>query len=103
MVADLNLDRSVLRAFLKEVRRHYHANPYHNWVHGVDVLCAARRMVAIALPEATALELLALLLAAVCHDVNHAGVSNAVLKSLQSEWALLYDGALCLPLCQYMY
>eukprot|EP00291_Cryptomonas_curvata_P008576 CAMPEP_0172201158 /NCGR_PEP_ID=MMETSP1050-20130122/29814_1 /TAXON_ID=233186 /ORGANISM="Cryptomonas curvata, Strain CCAP979/52" /LENGTH=330 /DNA_ID=CAMNT_0012878713 /DNA_START=158 /DNA_END=1147 /DNA_ORIENTATION=- len=69
-------------AFLSTVRLNYHENPFHNWYHAFSVLQAAwmllrGREVAHSL---TALDRLAVLLAAVCHDIDHPGVNNDFLS-----------------------
>ena len=80
-----------LEAFLREIRRNYRPNPYHSWTHAVDVLCGVLRLLLKFCPEGVPpIERLALLTCAVCHDVDHPGISNAALVELESEYAILY-------------
>ena len=69
----LGLGRRAIRDFISEVRRRMPANPYHCWPHVADVTqaayaLAARSGVLRGMPDP---ERLALLLAALCHDLEH--------------------------------
>mmetsp|Transcript_55501 Transcript_55501/g.146348 ORF Transcript_55501/g.146348 Transcript_55501/m.146348 type:complete len:286 (-) Transcript_55501:744-1601(-) len=74
----LNIRRSSITVFISDVRRKMFDNPYHNWFHVVDVTQTvfyfARK--SGMLNCMTTKERLALFLAAVCHDLEHPGVSN---------------------------
>ncbi len=88
--------------FVREVRRHYQANPYHNFIHAFDVLqtvysLLVRRQTAFPLPLSlsqscllsdrqfitdavnflTELDIFALLVSALCHDLSHPGTYRA--------------------------
>jgi len=80
--------------FFRLVERGYHAgNPYHNALHASDVTQAMYvycRQAAI-LPHLTPLEMLAALVAAVSHDLDHPGVNEKFLVSTGSHLAVLYD------------
>ncbi|KAJ1453197.1 hypothetical protein M885DRAFT_555206 [Pelagophyceae sp. CCMP2097] len=76
-----------------------HGNAYHNLRHAVDVLqtsaaflftlqCDGSDTLAASLPP---LETLALLLAALCHDLDHPGVTNAFLVATRAPLALRYN------------
>ena len=102
-----------LAHFLAAIGTRYHANPYHNFNHGVHVLlCSwllARDEIAASMKadqapaaasEAAAkcvteplsqLHVLALLVASVGHDVDHPGVNNAFLVATDSPLALRYN------------
>ena len=71
---------SCLDAFLCRVEQGYkhHGNAYHNATHGADVLQTVHYLVHTTGLEQwfCELELLALLLAAAIHDVNHTGTTN---------------------------
>lgn len=88
---ELGIRRAPLRSFLEEVMRHYRRNAYHNWQHGVDVLCSTHRLVARLMPGTPAVDRLALLTAAVAHDVDHVGCSNRHLVDLESEIARQFN------------
>ena len=72
-----------LASFLAECCSHYRANPYHNFHHGVHVLHGvylhARAGQGLYAAPLTPLELFALLTAAIGHDLEHPGVTNAFL------------------------
>jgi len=66
--------RSCFRA---QVRKAYRQNPYHNFFHCVDVTHVTYRFIAL-VSHAVALthaERLALMLAALCHDMEHPGAA----------------------------
>ena len=108
-----------LAHFLAAIGTRYHANPYHNFNHGVHVLlsswllardeiaasmkaeqaaeqAAAAASAACASPPCVAeplsqLHVLALLVASVGHDVDHPGVNNAYLCATGSPLARRYN------------
>ena len=85
-------DPDQLRAFIWEVSRHYHNNPYHNFHHAVDTtnvmawLVSMQRMRRI-LPDVHAF---VLLVAALVHDLDHPGTDNQWEIKTQSERARRY-------------
>ena len=94
LVTTLGLDpRRVIR-FAEAARDSYwRDNPFHNAFHGLHV-CQAVSM----LLERTGLHALlppleqfALLVAGLCHDVDHPGVSNAFLVAVEDELAVTYN------------
>lgn len=72
---DISMD--TLNSFLLDVTELYHENPFHNFQHGFQVMHTCHIMfrcensVGIELHET-----LALLVAALCHDVDHPGTNN---------------------------
>eukprot|EP01116_Phalansterium_solitarium_P020028 TRINITY_DN5788_c0_g1_i1.p1 TRINITY_DN5788_c0_g1~~TRINITY_DN5788_c0_g1_i1.p1 ORF type:complete len:1275 (+),score=428.42 TRINITY_DN5788_c0_g1_i1:108-3932(+) len=79
--------------FLTELSATYREVPYHNFFHAIDVtqtvfyfLVAASSLSTIFSP----VEILAILVAALCHDVDHGGVNNAYHVKAQTPLALLY-------------
>eukprot|EP01018_Ginkgo_biloba_P017769 Gb_02192 [translate_table: standard] len=68
--------------------------PYHNFRHACDVLHATYLI--LTLVEAgkllNDLEMLALALAALCHDVDHPGLTNAFLVNCNDPLAIRYNG-----------
>ena len=80
--------------FFRLVERGYHSgNPYHNALHASDVTQAMYvycQQAAIR-PHLTPLEMLAALVAAVSHDLDHPGVNEKFLVSTGSHLAVLYD------------
>ena len=88
------MDPSDVLGFFRLVERGYHSgNPYHNALHASDVTQAIHvycQQAAI-LPHLSPLEVLAALVAAVSHDLDHPGVNEKFLVSTGSHLAVLYD------------
>jgi hypothetical protein len=86
--------RATIEAFLTVARRHYSSrNAYHNFHHCADVTHATFMMLAGIRGAVSDLECYALLLAAVAHDLEHPGVSNAYLIKSRSPLAITYNDA----------
>eukprot|EP00667_Euglena_gracilis_P004583 EG_transcript_4608 len=91
----LDIDEEVAINFFSQVEAGYHPNPYHNAVHGADVM----HIVHYALGkggarEALALQdhdVLAMLLAGMIHDFDHPGLNNNFHIKVQSYLATLYN------------
>jgi hypothetical protein len=68
-------------------------NPYHNSTHAADVTQALLCMLTQDRLDTkfTDLELFALILSAIIHDVAHPGFSNLFLTKTQDEQALMYN------------
>ncbi len=86
---------AVLAAFLAEVCSRYPPNPYHNFSHGVHVLhgayLQARAGTGAHAAPLTLLELFALLVAAIGHDLEHPGVTNAFLTRTHAPLAIEHN------------
>ncbi|KAL0209601.1 hypothetical protein RCL1_008439 [Eukaryota sp. TZLM3-RCL] len=93
LVQHFDLDTSKLRSFVEDVARHYKYNPYHNFAHAIDVsqmcffLLSSVRQRRLIEP----VEQLALMTAALCHDVEHPGLNNAFLVQARSPLAIFYN------------
>jgi len=84
--------REALVSFIGEVAGKYNDVLYHNFGHAVHVLRSAQYLLKNTVCEAyTDLEALALLFAALVHDVDHLGVPNSSLVAEAHEYALLYN------------
>lgn len=91
---ELALGAAELAGFLTAVERAYRADvPYHNALHAADVTQATHFfMVRGGLAESmSAVEKLALLVAAAVHDVAHPGRNNAFLVATGNELARVYN------------
>lgn len=93
LLTQFNIQSDVLQRFLVVIKQMYKPNPYHNWVHAVDVTQATFCFLIQfeGLTKLTCLDRLALLVASLCHDLGHPGVTNSHLISTQSDLALLYN------------
>eukprot|EP00116_Pleurobrachia_bachei_P003709 sb/3463971/ len=99
MFEDLNLisrwqlSPQTLLRFLLMVRRGYRDPPYHNWMHAFCVghffyaLCKTVDMSAYLAD----IEVLAMLIACFCHDLDHRGTTNAFQVASRSVLACLYS------------
>ncbi|XP_064386859.1 3',5'-cyclic-AMP phosphodiesterase 4C-like isoform X3 [Halichondria panicea] len=79
--------------FMSEIQRSYLPNPYHNQVHGADVLLATNYLLKSEALKGvfTDLEILAALVAAAIHDVGHPARTNQFLVNVQHDLAVLYN------------
>jgi hypothetical protein len=94
MFQSLDLDYDVFMEFLGSVQAHYRReNPYHNHIHAADVLQTTHVYLCIGNVKENFVdaELLAVLFAAVVHDVGHLGISNAFLVKTGHPLASLYN------------
>jgi len=90
----LQCSQNTMHAWLRSIEAKYHAsNPYHNSTHAADVLHATAyflnkdRLQSWMEPHDQA----AILLAAIIHDVDHPGRTNAFLINTSDPLALLYN------------
>lgn len=69
------MDERKVMAFIAAVCSHYHKNPYHNFCHVVYVLhCTYMLIMRSEIAKSlTRVDQLVLLIAALCHDVDHDG------------------------------
>ena len=82
------------RAFILSVRQNYRDNPFHNWYHGFSCLHFAYlslRTLTNASQFLTHLDVLAMLVAALCHDIDHPGNTNSFEINMNSELALVHN------------
>jgi len=93
LLHEFNIEEKTLEQFLLSVRQHYNANPYHNWRHAFDVTQASFSYITEFEGHKllSRLELLALLVASLCHDVGHPGVNNVFMVTTLSDLAILYN------------
>ncbi|KAH8082948.1 calmodulin-dependent cyclic-nucleotide phosphodiesterase [Aureococcus anophagefferens] len=88
------LDAAKMGRFLARVEGDYgNDNPYHNSVHGADVLVATHLFLAKfdVLPHLAPIMLLAGFLAAIVHDFNHPGTNNAFEVKVASPLAVRHS------------
>jgi hypothetical protein len=81
------------RRFITAAHKGYRNNPYHNWRHAFDVsqmaFCITRQTTLG--QTLKPLEMYALMLTALCHDIDHGGKTNDFLVDTGSPIALLYN------------
>eukprot|EP00013_Stygamoeba_regulata_P026180 CAMPEP_0177656264 /NCGR_PEP_ID=MMETSP0447-20121125/15455_1 /TAXON_ID=0 /ORGANISM="Stygamoeba regulata, Strain BSH-02190019" /LENGTH=571 /DNA_ID=CAMNT_0019160333 /DNA_START=64 /DNA_END=1779 /DNA_ORIENTATION=+ len=89
----LSIQESTMRNFLSQVKLHYPNNPYHNFRHIFDVtrFCYMLLTQLKAAGLLSHLEIFGLLIAAICHDLDHPGTNNAHQIATRSALALKYN------------
>lgn len=118
VVAHFGISAETLSSFLQVVSSRYPKNPYHNWQHAVTVLHASYLLsragaaqsdgvtaTSYAVADGTAgqpattarvfpldrIHILSLLISAICHDIDHPGVSNQFLINTSAPLAICYN------------
>jgi hypothetical protein len=89
-----HLDLTKFFNFMRCIESGYHAEvPYHNSVHGADVLQGVAFFLQSPLLKEvlTPLDVLAALTAAACHDYDHRGRNNSFMVATSHRLALLYN------------
>ncbi|ORZ37306.1 hypothetical protein BCR44DRAFT_26328 [Catenaria anguillulae PL171] len=91
--ATFNLDHAKVERFFTRLEASYRLNPYHNSIHGTDVMHGAHYfLTTLGMSDLISIEeRLACILAAACHDVDHPGVTNAFLVETRSDLAVRYN------------
>lgn len=89
-ISHCNLSPQKLHSFLSAIKTRHQPNSYHNWYHAFHVLLNTSRFTIRSVDFIPKYDMLALLLAAICHDLDHCGVSNAKLTECQDPLAVQY-------------
>ena len=90
---ELKVDEADLHAFVVTVSKNYRENPFHAFAHGAAVMHIAFMM----MNQANGDEFLrgqdcvAILIATLCHDLDHPGTTNDFQKNSLSNLALTYN------------
>lgn len=99
-VKELRLSEERVGAFFRNVAVRYHAsNPYHNCMHGADVLNDMLYFLSLRqdiIQRVSNLEKFAALVACAAHDVGHNGKANRYHMMVASPLSLLYNDKSCL-------
>ena len=96
LISRFRLDSLTIWKFFAMVERGYHSsNPYHTGVHAADVTQAIACFVAEPdiIKYLSPCEIMASLIAAACHDIDHPGVNEKFLIASSSHLAGLYRDA----------
>ncbi|XP_074620831.1 cGMP-dependent 3',5'-cyclic phosphodiesterase-like isoform X2 [Acropora palmata] len=93
MIEKWKIPKEVLVRFLLMVRKGYRNPPYHNWIHAFTVahFCYLLFKNARITHQLRDIELLALFVACLCHDIDHRGTTNSFQVSSGSTLAALYS------------
>ncbi|XP_029705203.1 dual 3',5'-cyclic-AMP and -GMP phosphodiesterase 11A isoform X1 [Takifugu rubripes] len=92
MVQKFKIDYETLCRWLLTVRKNYRMVLYHNWRHAFNVCqCMFAMLTTAGFQETlTDVEILALIVGCVCHDLDHRGTNNAFQAKTGSALSLLY-------------
>ena len=87
-----NISNEKLFRFICDIRDTYNNVPYHNWRHAVDVTQFVTYQLIISGVEKilTNKELLAIIVAALCHDANHDGFTNIYNVKAETPLGILF-------------
>eukprot|EP00741_Cyanophora_paradoxa_P015454 tig00020892_g14917.t1 len=93
VVDEMGVDRGRLRTFLERVEAGYRATPYHNRMHAAEVVQGLYFLLFPGglRPYVRSADVLAALVAAAVHDLDHTGRTNGFEVATGSELALLYN------------
>uniref|UniRef100_W5KJ99 Phosphodiesterase n=1 Tax=Astyanax mexicanus TaxID=7994 RepID=W5KJ99_ASTMX len=92
MLQKFKIDYETLCRWLLTVRKNYRMVLYHNWRHAFNVCqCMFSLLTTAGFQETLSeLEILALIVGCVCHDLDHRGTNNAFQAKTGSALSLLY-------------
>ncbi|KAK2910324.1 dual 3',5'-cyclic-AMP and -GMP phosphodiesterase 11A [Channa argus] len=92
VVQKFKIDYEVLCRWLLTVRKNYRTVAYHNWRHAFNVSQCMFVMITTASFQdvLSEVEILALMVGCLCHDLDHRGTNNAFQAKTGSALALLY-------------
>jgi len=95
LFSQFKINSDLLTKYCLEIEDGYrvHGNPYHNEIHGADVLQTTYYLVSeTKITEwLSQLELLSILFAAMIHDLEHTGTNNTFHQQTSSDLAMLYN------------
>ncbi|KAH3756086.1 3'5'-cyclic nucleotide phosphodiesterase family protein [Pelomyxa schiedti] len=93
LFTEFNIPIPAFLCFMHELSKSYNSVPYHNFYHAIDatqflysLICHSK--VLASLPK---IEIFSILLAALCHDVDHGGLNNTFQINAQTPLALLFS------------
>lgn len=94
---DLKIPPMRLCNYVRAVEEDYHEeNPYHNAIHAADVLQSLHALIQMTgrqglFAVVPNIDIFAILLSAVVHDIDHPGKTNGFHANLRSELAVIYN------------
>jgi hypothetical protein len=92
LIASHGLDDRKLESFIDCVRTGYKENPYHSFFHGFHCFHATHYMLCSkSMRVLTPIHLVSLLIAALCHDIDHPGWNNAYEVNSGTSLADMYS------------
>ncbi|CAH4036969.1 cGMP-specific 3',5'-cyclic phosphodiesterase-like isoform X1 [Pieris brassicae] len=93
LVEKFHIPYDVLCRWTLSVKKNYRPVKYHNWRHALNVAQTMFAMMKTGKMERfmSDLEILGLLVACLCHDLDHRGTNNAFQTKTESPLAILYS------------
>jgi hypothetical protein len=93
LCTEFQVSMETLKNFVMAVQKGYRQKPFHNWYHGFSVFHYAYLFLraTTGLQPVSKLEVLATLVASLCHDLDHTGRTNAFEVATGSALALLHN------------
>jgi cGMP-specific 3',5'-cyclic phosphodiesterase len=93
LVQQFHIPYEVLCRWILSVKKNYRPVKYHNWRHALNVAQTMFAMFKTGKMERfmSDLEMLGLLVACLCHDLDHRGTNNAFQTKTESPLAILYS------------
>ncbi|XP_041376476.1 cAMP and cAMP-inhibited cGMP 3',5'-cyclic phosphodiesterase 10A-like [Gigantopelta aegis] len=86
-------DFTKLCRFIMTVRKNYRPLAYHNWIHGFQLAHSLYCMVRTNRGIFTSQEVMAMIIAGLCHDLDHRGYNNVFYQKLNLPLADLYGSS----------
>ncbi|XP_069792485.1 high affinity cGMP-specific 3',5'-cyclic phosphodiesterase 9A-like [Narcine bancroftii] len=92
LVHEFSIDGVTLKRWLLSVQGNYRDNPFHNWRHSFCVTQMMHGMIHLCRLQdhLSPTENLILMIAAVCHDLDHPGLDNTYQVNARTDLALRY-------------
>ncbi|XP_071441726.1 cGMP-specific 3',5'-cyclic phosphodiesterase-like [Hetaerina americana] len=92
LISQFHIPYLVLCRWILSVRKNYRPVKYHNWRHALNVAQTMFAMLKTGKMERfmNDLDILGLLVACLCHDLDHRGTNNAFQTKTESPLAILY-------------
>ncbi|CAB0044257.1 unnamed protein product [Trichogramma brassicae] len=93
LIDRFHIPYDVLCRWILSVKKNYRPVKYHNWRHALNVAQTMFAMLKTGKMEQfmTDIEILGLLVACLCHDLDHRGTNNAFQMKTESPLAILYS------------
>jgi cAMP and cAMP-inhibited cGMP 3',5'-cyclic phosphodiesterase 10 len=89
---ELDLERGM--QYILSVKKFYRRNPYHNFEHAFNV-CHCMHLMLKRNPRVfTHIEAKGLIVAALCHDLDHGGFTNNFLELTKDDLSYLYESSI---------
>lgn len=93
LISDFDINNEAMASFLVKVKSNYLENPFHNFYHGFTVMHSAFYL--LNLKKINEIfnkqEMLAVLVASLCHDLGHRGFTNLYEINSFSDLSILYN------------